>query len=504
MSSATRALKTAGVNESSSDNQGTIGSPDFAVLSGWEPILLPWPRLSRVALPGIVGEFVRLATRDSEADPAAVLATFLVRFGAEVYGYEIGRGPALRIGETLHPPRLFVAICGASSKARKGTSAGPVKRLFTFDTSEEREESSPMVLASARESSGPLSTGEGLAFQVRDSRKEWRVNHKTGEGFWAEGDPGEADKRLFILDEELAAALSCSKREGNTLSACLRVFWDSGDYAPITKSLPIKTTNAHVCITTHITVEELGMAMSNVQAFNGFANRFLWILARRSKRIAFPTRMPDHEFLPIQREMQKLITLAQGRGILAMDAPARELWEHTYDDLSTDHPGLAGCVINRAEAQTQRLALNYALLDGQDYIGESHLQAALGLWEHAKASALYIFGGRSENPIEETILNALTQGPTNTTELFKCFSGHMRKESLQTALQKLIGSGCIVREKEQTRGRSRQVFRLRAKGELCEESETSPEAGKDNSHTSLLPEVCAPIVSDAAPEKPLC
>ena len=46
----------------------------------------PWPELSPVALPGVIGEFVTLATRNSEADPAAVLATLLVRFGVEVYG----------------------------------------------------------------------------------------------------------------------------------------------------------------------------------------------------------------------------------------------------------------------------------------------------------------------------------------------------------------------------------------------------------------------------------
>lgn len=503
MSSAALAIKIADEDERTGDDQGAIAAPELAIHSGWEPVLIPWPRLSRVALPGIVGEFVDLATRNSEADPAAVLATFLVRFGAEIYGYEVGRGPALRIGETLHPPRLFVAICGASSKARKGTSAGPVKRLFAYNSCEDREVSSSVV-GPARESSGPLSTGEGLAFQVRDARKDWRPEHKGKKGEWIEGDPGETDKRLFILDEELAAALSCSKREGNTLSSCLRVFWDSGDYAPITKSFPVKTTGAHVCITTHITLEELTSALSKVQAFNGFANRFLWIFARRSKFIPFPTMMPDLEFMPLQQEIQRRISIAQSRGILTMDLHARQLWEHVYGELSKDHPGLAGCVINRAEAQTQRMALIYALLDGQDHIGEDHLQSALGFWDYARASALYIFGGRSENPIEETILNALALGPMDTTALFRCFSGHIRKESLQAALQKLVGSGCVVREKEQTKGKSRQVFRLRANGESSEESEICPEAEKVNSHTSHLSEVEVPRATDAAPEKDPC
>ena len=89
-----------------------------------------WPALSPIALPGLAGEFVALATRGSEADPAAVLATFLVRFGVEVYGFESGKGPYVKVGETRHPPRLYAVIVGASSRARKGTSAKPVERAF--------------------------------------------------------------------------------------------------------------------------------------------------------------------------------------------------------------------------------------------------------------------------------------------------------------------------------------------------------------------------------------
>ncbi len=98
-----------------------------------------WPELSPDALPGFVGEFVGLATRDSEADPAAVLVTLLVRFGAEVYGYQTGKGPYLAIGEAIHPPRLFAVVCGNSSKARKGTSKQPVMRLFKRDLCEPDE-----------------------------------------------------------------------------------------------------------------------------------------------------------------------------------------------------------------------------------------------------------------------------------------------------------------------------------------------------------------------------
>lgn len=48
-----------------------------------EPVELElhsWPMFSWEACPGILGEFVRLATRDSEADPAAVCITHWCAF----------------------------------------------------------------------------------------------------------------------------------------------------------------------------------------------------------------------------------------------------------------------------------------------------------------------------------------------------------------------------------------------------------------------------------------
>ena len=39
------------------------------------------------------------------------------------------------------------------------------------------------------------------------------------------------------------------------------------------------------------------------------------------------------------------------------------VWKEVYPELSREHIGLVGCLINRAEAQTLRLALVYALLD---------------------------------------------------------------------------------------------------------------------------------------------
>jgi len=185
-------------------------------ISQWEPDILKWPSLNLVALHGIAGDFVRLATRKSEADPAAVLATFLVRFACEV-----GPGPYLMVGDSKHYARINAAIVGDTSKARKGTSHGPVARCFDGLISLYSQERYVV----AHSTPGPLSSGEGLMFALRDPVEKAVFDKNTKETVIKIVDPGASDKRLFVCDEELGGALSCTKREGSTLSATIRCAW---------------------------------------------------------------------------------------------------------------------------------------------------------------------------------------------------------------------------------------------------------------------------------------
>lgn len=435
--------------------------------------LKEWPRFSWDACPGLLGDFVRLATRNSEADPAAVCITALVRFGAEVYSYggRSGLGPHFYIGETIHPPRLFAVICGNSSKARKGTSRHPVTKLFGREHCQPADFKAWGVALPARESGGPLSTGEGLAHHVRDESDEERERHQRQNPNEPIREKG--DKRLIILDEEFASGLACTKREGNTLSMGIRCFWDSGDYAPLTKNNPVTVRAAHISILTHITMQELAVCLGEVQAVNGFGNRFLWICARRAKLVPLPSRMPDAELAPLQRELWRLVGLAQRRGTMTMTPPAVTLWESLYTELSQEHSGLAGSIINRAEAQSLRLALIYALLEGAERIAENHLHAALAMWNYAQESALYIFGDRVADPLEEKVLAALKAGPLTATELSAALNRHVPRERLQPLLQQLEGQQRISILKQKNVGRPRLIIALRVISEESEKGEFS-------------------------------
>ncbi len=150
--------------------------------------------------------------------------------------------------------------------------------------------------------------------------------------------------------------------------------------------------------------------------------------------------------LPQRQELRtrERITHARKVSRVMMTADAREVWEHAYETLSQSRPGLLGAILGRAEAQTVRLALIYALLDGRDEIGVEHLNGALAVWSYCEASASYIFGGIVSGGTEDVIAAALKQaGETGMTrtEIRDLFGRHRKRHEIDAALAALAAAG---------------------------------------------------------------
>ena len=390
-----------------------------------------WPKLDPAALPGIVGEFVTKATRQSEADPAAVLFTFLIAAAVEFGSY-----PHLFVGDSRHYARMNAVIVGESSKARKGTSAGPVKRVFAA------------LEGRAQHSPGPLSSGEGLIFAVRDEVKEWKAGKQSGDtGYWVITDPGIDDKRLFVLDEEFANALNATKREGNTLSGIIRGLYDDGNAAPLTKTTRTKTTGAHVGILTHITLSELSSLLSQTEQLNGFGNRFLWVCARRQGVIAFPAPLTDGFITRMRDLIADCRAESMSVGRMEWGPGARDLYETEYPDLSSAHGGVAGCMVGRGEAMTVRLAMIYALLAKHKALMVEDLQAALAAWQYCRDSALFLFGDTPADRRVTKIMAALEGGALTKTEIrATVFSNHIPGHELDDLITQMESDHLITVE----------------------------------------------------------
>jgi len=440
---------------SSQQNESTA-----PVLDDWEPTISDWPTIGAQAYRGLAGEFAVLASEKSEADPVAVLVTFLVRFGVEV-----GSGPTLYVGDTKHHARFAAVVVGASSKARKGTSGKPIERLFSE------------IEGGARFSPGPFSSGEGIIFAVRDEVKRWNEKDQI----WTVIDPGITDKRLFVLDEEFAGIISQTKRDGNTLSMIIRNAWDNGNLDPLTKTSKIAATKVHVGWVSHVTMEELHAKLSDIETFNGFANRILWVCARRSKIVPMPEPMDESKLDNIRQRLVARVKLFRDVDFvkIEMSSEAKMAWcNQYYSDLTKDHPGLVGCVINRGEAQVVRLAMIYCLLDGMTTIDLVHLESAVALWRYCEQSARHIFHGRQTDGVAEKILKALAEKPLTSTEIHRLFANHVSKDRLSAVLSQLKGSNQIENEQYRSEGQKKPTtfWKIKSSCEFANLYEFNPPA----------------------------
>ena len=134
-------------------------------------------------------------------------------------------------------------------------------------------------------------------------------------------------------------------------------------------------------------------------------------------------------------------------------------WEAIYAQLSDGKPGLCGAACGRAEAQTIRFALIYALLDGSKQIDLVHLKAAIGLWDYCEQSAKHIFGDLFGDRVMDTILLALRQaGETGMTrtEINNLFGRNQTSSAITGALQRLAAHG-RARQRTKREGQGRPV-----------------------------------------------
>jgi hypothetical protein len=407
-----------------------------------------WPgSIAKEAYHGIAGEVVQMIEPHSEADPAALLIQLLACFGSV-----IGRAAHFRAEADRHFTNLFTVIVGETAKGRKGTSLGQIQSVVGS------------VEAGWRDSrlQGGLSSGEGLIWAVRDElRGPGKGNNK---GKLIVVDPGEKDKRLLVIEPEFSRVLVVSERESNTLSAILRQAWDTGNLRVMTKAQAV-ATGAHISIIGHITRDELRRLLTSTAAGNGFANRFLWVCARRSKLLPEGGELDRVDFAPSIRKISAAVEFAKKQGLMKRDDAARQLWASLYERLSHSAPGLLGAVTSRGEAQTMRLALIYALLDQSPQIGIRHLEAAHAVWNYCLESARYIFGDASGDATADELLRALRARPTGMTrtEIRDFFQRNKSTAEISRALSGLLENDTAAFETEIVDGHVKPTERWFAK-----------------------------------------
>jgi hypothetical protein len=388
------------------DDAGNDGRSSASFRDGLSLLDLPpdaeddWPDpLAPEAFHGVAGDFVAATLPETEADEAALLFHFLT-FAAAM----MGRERYFPIGGTSHHARLFSVAVGGTATGRKGTALDFVSHVFRIVDS----------LAAGDEPDGDgsaitvdngfcennfvsgLTSGAGLIWAIRDARDDGRRT-----------DSGVEDKRLLVVESELGGVLRACQRKENDLSAVIRDSWDGKQLRSLAKQEPATVSRPHINLIGHITREELRATLSKVDTANGFANRILWYCARRSKLLPCGGSLRSLDLSHIVRRIHSAVAFARQAGCMTRTEAAEAAWKVAYRTLTAPRPGVFGNVTTRADAQTLRLSMLYALLDESDVIDVEHLQAALAVWRYSEASARWTFGASLGNSTADELLAAL-------------------------------------------------------------------------------------------------
>jgi hypothetical protein len=399
------------------------------------------PEIGSEAFYGPIGEWVNLITPHTEANAPALLFSALVGVGAL-----IGRTPSATLDGARHGVNLFAILVGATSSGRKGTAVARVRRLL-------RDLDPEFAM---RNTGSGLSSGQGIIYHVRDPKSSPNGKKVV--------DAGIQDKRLFVIEAEFAGALRQMRGRENTLSAVIREAWDGYSLRTLTKGDPLTATDPHIGILAQITPEELRRQFEAIELHNGFLNRFLIVLTDRSRLLPFGSEPdPVDSQRAIDRLRAAVYTARQRTSVEDFTDLAREWWAAEYPRLTTGTAGRSGAATQRAAAQVRRIALLFAVLDGRRELDVHHLEAANAVWEYARASADFVFGGSDLSArarrVESALLAAGPSGMDRTSIREDALGSHnIPAQEIDAVLSELHDVGLARETDLTTSGRPRQVW----------------------------------------------
>jgi hypothetical protein len=363
---------------------------------------VPWPTMAPQAYHGLLGRIIKAIEPESEADPTAMLIQTLVAFGNK-----LGRSPHFWVEGTQHHTNLFCCTVGKSSRSRKGTAWDRARYVFS------RNPIMPTLQPPDWRITGGLSTGEGVISAVRDA----------------------------VLKT----------------AAVIRQSWDHGNLSAMTKD-SYKATDAHISIVGQITAEELKAKLKATDQVNGFANRFLWICARRSKILPEGGKTHIAEVTEAIEELARALSYAGSAAEMSRSEEARALWREVYPQLTSEASGIVAAITSRGDAQVLRLSMIYALADRSAVIEVEHLRAALAVWQYCEDSVKYLFGKTIDDKQLVKLYRALRVAPDGLTQneiLKNVFRKNLTSKEIGKLLEVLEKAGhifCRTRARKDGKG----------------------------------------------------
>jgi hypothetical protein len=395
--------------------------------------LLPLP-MAEAAYYGIAGQIADIIAAVSEPCRESLLAQFHVGFGSI-----LGRNLYCTQGSDHHLNE-FVVLVGETAFGRKGTAWAIIRNLLREIDPDWKKN---RILDGVQ-------SGEAIIHEIRDPRQ------RLSRGGKMVHDPGVADKRLAIVEQEFGRVLVVGGRDGNTLSTTLRKCWDSEDDLHIgSKNDPERATHPHVSLIGHITVDELRKRLDQTDNTNGFSNRIMWLVVSRAKIVACPPPINWQNHPAILQTLHDIkANLTAHRRSFTWQKETLRDWIDYYEAKKDSGAGMLGPIIARSAPHVLRLSMLYAALDASVLIRSEHLKAAIAFVAYCERSAQWIFQERTGDKVADKIIWNLERRPNGMTrgEIQRdLFSNHCHETTLNMALSVLVSSNLIELSHEKGR-----------------------------------------------------
>ena len=265
-----------------------------------------------------------------------------------------------------------------------------------------------------------------------------------------------------MVETEFARLLRVGAKDGSVLSPVIRNLWDGQPAAVRSRGKTSVAPVHHVGVLGHITADELRLVMSAADVYGGFANRFLWHCARRSRSLPNGGNVPSTVISTADgHDREGPDRGPQGR---RRDPPRRRrralLGGPVPPDGRDEPPGLLGAAISRDQAQVLRLSLTYALADACDTVEDATSRRHGLLWCYCRASAEMLFGDLQGDPKLDRLLAAIRAAGDeglDATGQYEALGRHVTAAQLAAMRRVLENRGLIRTEQVSTDGAPRTV-----------------------------------------------
>jgi hypothetical protein len=313
-----------------------------------------------------------------------------------------------------------------------------------------------------------------------DVDPEWQNRIKSGfasgEALIEELAAEAQDPRLLISEPEFATVLTRAGREGSILSAIMRDAWDGNKLENRRAGRGQNTSVArdhYLTVSAQITTEELLRKLSATEQANGFANRFLFVVVERSKRLPDGGQIEDTTYRRLADSIRDAANRARRVGWMSRLPEASEFWSHIYNSISDDVTGMHASLTARAEAQMLRMQMLFAAADGTDEISVEHVAAAKACWDYCEESVRWIFRDSFGDPVADKLyaafVDAGVRGLTRT-EQSALFGRNVIAARLEDARRRIDERHPIVTVKQSGKGPPTVIDRLANLGHEIDES----------------------------------